>query len=216
MLHEIHADLRALTFRHIVMNRRKVVRHRGCAAGTNMNDRSFVHSTSTVGGLRGAMPRIAASARPTRISNAAGMDDADFAGMRSPILYVTLALTLAPFGARAQTLELTEPLAVDHFASGSSTITDRDRDGLRAVVDWARDHRWRLIVIQGYADPVGGPQLNLTLSQERADATRDALIELGVEPPAGSSARLTAPSRPARSPRAGAARSAARSTTTAT
>ena len=98
--------------------------------------------------------------------------------MRSSIVLVLAAIALHPPGAGAQALELTSPLAVDHFAFGSSKISESDRDDLRAVIQWAKAHPWRLIIVEGYADSVGGLEANLTLSQDRADATRDALVSL--------------------------------------
>ena len=110
------------------------------------------------------------------------MTDADSTGMRTSLLIVAISLALAPHRARAQTLELTAPLAVSHFRPGASAITQADRDDLRDVIDWANTHPWRLVIIQGYGDTAGDSAGNLNLSQDRADAARDVLIDLGLDP----------------------------------
>ncbi len=95
---------------------------------------------------------------------------------------VVIAAVLWASPAAAQSMELTPPLVTVGFASGSSALDSADRDQLRAVATWAHDHPWRLIVIEGYADPAGRASANLTLSQDRADAVRAALVALGISP----------------------------------
>jgi outer membrane protein OmpA-like peptidoglycan-associated protein len=97
--------------------------------------------------------------------------------VRSLIISLLVAL---PATTLAQPQDLTAPIATVTFDTGVSAVDDPGRDALRAVAEWAHDHPWRLIVVQAYADHTGGRTMNLTLSQERADAVRTQLLELGV------------------------------------
>ena len=80
------------------------------------------------------------------------------------------------------TADYTPSLADVNFALDSSAIDAGAVEQLRPVVAWAHDHPWRLLVIEGYADHLGGRSANLTLSQDRAEAIRGALLELGLAP----------------------------------
>jgi outer membrane protein OmpA-like peptidoglycan-associated protein len=122
--------------------------------------------------------------RETAWSRVAGSDrlgtrDAWLAIMRAalPILFL-VAAGASP--GEAQTVDDTQPLTSVTFASGASGLDPDAREQLRAVVAWAHDHPWRLVVIEGHADPAGSPTDNLALSQDRADAVRAELIALGL------------------------------------
>jgi len=95
-------------------------------------------------------------------------------------ILIALSLGAAPMATQAPAL--TQPLANVTFDTGSATIDGSRREQLRAAVAWAHDHPWRLLVIEGYADRVGGRSANLVLSQDRADAVRAVLLELGADP----------------------------------
>lgn len=115
--------------------------------------------------------------------------------MRLLIVSVLVALSAAVL---AQPLDLTDPIAKVTFTTGSRAIDDSGRDALRAVASWAHEHPWRVIVIQAYADHSGTRSANLTLSQDRADAVRTELLQLGVTPD-----RIVAASYGANDPDAG-------------
>jgi len=82
------------------------------------------------------------------------------------------------------------------FATGSNEILPNSEPLLLEVADiLLRDASLELIEIQGHTDNRGGRELNMKLSQSRAEAVREWLIRHGVEP-----ARLIAkgygPTRP--------------------
>ncbi len=82
------------------------------------------------------------------------------------------------------------------FATGSNEILPNSEPLLLEVADvLLRDPSLELVEIQGHTDNRGGRELNMKLSQSRAEAVREWLIEHGVEP-----ARLIAkgygPTRP--------------------
>jgi peptidoglycan-associated lipoprotein len=57
-----------------------------------------------------------------------------------------------------------------------------DRDTLKQDAEWLKAHRDVIFTIAGQADPRGNIVYNLFLSDQRALATRDALLKLGVSP----------------------------------
>jgi outer membrane protein OmpA-like peptidoglycan-associated protein len=70
-----------------------------------------------------------------------------------------------------------------HFDSGSAHIQKRSYVLLDQIADVMKDHREvGHVVVEGYTDNVGPPEMNLKLSRERAHAVRQALIERGVSP----------------------------------
>jgi len=82
------------------------------------------------------------------------------------------------------------------FATGSNEILPNSEPLLSEVADvLLRDPALELIEIQGHTDNRGGRELNMKLSQSRAEAVREWLVRHGVEP-----ARLIAkgygPTRP--------------------
>lgn len=82
------------------------------------------------------------------------------------------------------------------FSSGSAELGGRARMALSAQAQWLM--RWHEFeaAIEGHADEPGTDQENIVLSQQRAEAVRQRLIEEGVEPsrlaivPLGRSVRI--------------------------
>jgi outer membrane protein OmpA-like peptidoglycan-associated protein len=67
------------------------------------------------------------------------------------------------------------------FTPASAEIMGGSDNLLRQVADLLlRSPQIELVEVQGHTDSTGGRELNMTLSQQRADAVRDALIEAGV------------------------------------
>lgn len=73
------------------------------------------------------------------------------------------------------------------FESNETTLKDSAMTSLVEVVDLLQTEPDKAIRIEGHTDSTGSAEANLNVSQRRADAVRDALIELGV-----SADRLTA------------------------
>ncbi|MBL0693944.1 OmpA family protein [Comamonas sp. JC664] len=73
------------------------------------------------------------------------------------------------------------------FPVGQSTLSDSERRNLDAVADYLKANPRVSLRIEGHTDNTGPEELNRTLSQERADAVRQYLIQQGIE-----SSRLTA------------------------
>ncbi len=77
---------------------------------------------------------------------------------------------------------LAESLTTVYFARGSARIGDDAHDEIRDAVEWLADHPERLLLIEGHADASGSWEANMQMSQDRADAVRDALVEAGADP----------------------------------
>ena len=66
------------------------------------------------------------------------------------------------------------------FDFDKSDLTDEDRQILQQNAEWLKANPNVSVSIAGDADERGDIVYNLALSQKRADATRDALVSLGV------------------------------------
>lgn len=65
------------------------------------------------------------------------------------------------------------------FASGRSTVLTAARTRLEEVADVLLEDGERHIIVQGHTDSQGSDAHNLALSQRRADAVRDTLVQRG-------------------------------------
>ena len=66
------------------------------------------------------------------------------------------------------------------FATGRAVLRADSRKQLRAIVDFVQASPSSKVRIEGHTDNQANPQTNLSLSQQRADAVRQALIAQGV------------------------------------
>ncbi len=66
------------------------------------------------------------------------------------------------------------------FASGETGLVEGGRSSLEEVVDLLQTEPSKKIRVEGHTDSSGDSERNLGLSGQRAQAVRDALIELGV------------------------------------
>ncbi len=66
------------------------------------------------------------------------------------------------------------------FPVGQSTLADAERRNLDAIADYLRANPDVSLRIEGHTDNTGPDELNRTLSQQRADAVRDYLIQQGI------------------------------------
>lgn len=73
------------------------------------------------------------------------------------------------------------------FESGQTELRDEAMESLVEVVDLLQSEPDKLIRIEGHTDSTGNAETNLRISQQRADAVLEALVQLGVDP-----ARITA------------------------
>jgi OOP family OmpA-OmpF porin len=69
-----------------------------------------------------------------------------------------------------------------NFASGSAELLPESIDVLLELAFTLQESPSRRIEVRGHTDATGDPALNLDLSQRRAQAVRDKLIEMGIEP----------------------------------
>jgi len=66
------------------------------------------------------------------------------------------------------------------FETGSTTLTSGAKDVLNKVIRTMVDYPEMILEVGGYTDNRGSRQLNLTLSQKRADAVKEYMIEEGI------------------------------------
>jgi peptidoglycan-associated lipoprotein len=82
----------------------------------------------------------------------------------------------------AQKQELEQSLKPVYFAFDRYDLTPEDRQTLQADANWLKANPDVYVTIAGDADERGSIVYNVVLSQHRAEATRDALVSLGVPP----------------------------------
>ena len=82
-----------------------------------------------------------------------------------------------------------------HFATNSAKITDYSMKKVRKFARFLLNHKGSLVHITGHTDSRASDAYNMVLSKKRADAVRQALINLGVSP-----SRLTTEGRGERDP----------------
>lgn len=66
------------------------------------------------------------------------------------------------------------------FASGEAQLVEGGRSSLEEVVDLLQTEPDKKIRVEGHTDSLGDAETNLKLSEQRAQAVREALISLGV------------------------------------
>ncbi len=72
------------------------------------------------------------------------------------------------------------PLADIHFELDSSALSDAARSTLQQHAHWLQGHREARVTVEGHCDERGTVEYNLALGEQRARATRDYLVSLGV------------------------------------
>jgi len=68
------------------------------------------------------------------------------------------------------------------FDFDKSDIRADQKDAVGANAQWLRDHSTVGVTIEGHCDERGTREYNLALGERRANAVRDALVALGVDP----------------------------------
>jgi len=72
------------------------------------------------------------------------------------------------------------PLADIRFVYDSAALTDEARAILEKHALWLQGHRDLKVTVEGHCDERGTVEYNLALGEQRARATRDYLVSLGV------------------------------------
>ena len=72
------------------------------------------------------------------------------------------------------------PLADIYFEYDQARLTDEARAILEKHALWLQNHRSAKVAIEGHCDERGTTDYNLALGEQRARATRDYLVNLGV------------------------------------
>jgi outer membrane protein OmpA-like peptidoglycan-associated protein len=68
------------------------------------------------------------------------------------------------------------------FDTGKATLKDGAQRALNNLAGILNKHRDRSIAIEGFTDSTGTKELNQRLSEQRADAVKEALVARGIEP----------------------------------
>jgi outer membrane protein OmpA-like peptidoglycan-associated protein len=92
----------------------------------------------------------------------------------------SLRIQLETMTARSEARGQVMTLSGDAFASGQADLRPEARANLQKVVEFVRGAGAKPVLIEGHTDNRGSANLNQTLSQRRAEAVRNALIEEGV------------------------------------
>jgi outer membrane protein OmpA-like peptidoglycan-associated protein len=82
----------------------------------------------------------------------------------------------------AQTLQCKDLGVTVSFTTGSSTLDVNAKGALDGVSKWMHTKDTRVLKLQGYADTTGNSTANVTLSETRADAAKNYLVDQGVDP----------------------------------
>jgi peptidoglycan-associated lipoprotein len=121
-------------------------------------------------GLGSAQLNTPANAVPDQVNGK------DYAGRPVADVKVPAALPLSP----AEQQQFQQDVKDVHFDFDRSDLRAEDRTILASDAEWLRAHPEVLVTLAGDADERGHIVYNVVLSDRRAIATRDALIELGV------------------------------------
>jgi hypothetical protein len=85
----------------------------------------------------------------------------------------------APPAQRAMAPQQMPPATV-YFGTGSSTLSPESRGPIQQVAANYKTTANATVTLSGHTDTVGSQDFNMTLSQRRADAVRNALVRQGV------------------------------------
>ncbi|MFN7781859.1 MAG: OmpA family protein [Lysobacterales bacterium] len=93
----------------------------------------------------------------------------------------SLRMQLQGMTARSEARGQVMTISGEAFASGQSALRAEARDNLQKVIDLINANPGARVLIEGHTDSQGSANLNQVLSQRRAEAVRDALIQKGVD-----------------------------------
>lgn len=66
------------------------------------------------------------------------------------------------------------------FNVGSSTLSNSDKNRILALTKFINKYPQATVLLKGYTDPTGSPELNLMLSKKRAESVKKVLVEEGI------------------------------------
>ncbi|MFP4475209.1 MAG: peptidoglycan-associated lipoprotein Pal [Desulfatibacillaceae bacterium] len=69
-----------------------------------------------------------------------------------------------------------------HFAFDSAVLSEKAQDILREKAAWLKAHPDDNVLIEGHADERGSNEYNLALGDRRAQAAKNFLVDLGIDP----------------------------------
>lgn len=93
----------------------------------------------------------------------------------------SLRMQLQGMTARSEARGQVMTISGEAFASGQSALRAEALDNLQKVIDLINANPGATVLIEGHTDSQGSANLNQVLSQRRAEAVRDALIQKGVD-----------------------------------
>ena len=133
---------------------------------------------------RGALRRGLEDERNARVASDSAQQ-ADIASLRTDVASLRTDLTSlrTEFGAKisevAQGLQFVMPV---HFAYDDATVRNADMAALnRFATVAAKYYPGSKVTVEGFADPAGTIEYNLSLSQRRANAVRDYITSRGLD-----------------------------------
>lgn len=103
--------------------------------------------------------------------------EAELAGAAADALRARLENLRATRGSRGMQMTLDDVA----FASGQSKLRPEARNSIAKLVEFVGQDPAKQIRIEGHTDSTGSANANQVLSQKRAEAVRDALLEAGIE-----------------------------------
>lgn len=134
----------------------------------------------TRGALRTAMEEQQAALATERSERIAADERlaSDLAALRSDLEALRTELG-AEIEAVAQGLQFALPV---HFAFDDATVRAQDGEALERFARIVNRHyAGALVTVEGFADPAGPPAYNRALSERRAEAVRDRLMQEGIQ-----------------------------------
>ena len=92
------------------------------------------------------------------------------------------------YGTRSEDFPVTDPETLEGgplddilFDYDQATLSDAARATLEKHALWLQNHRSAKVMVEGHCDERGTAEYNLALGDQRAQATRDYLVSLGVD-----------------------------------